>query len=106
MVENASGINLWSEWARIECAACRGQKYKLPKVRTDHGGIIVSLSRYEHPDTSSFEDKEIVWRMKKSTTSVSFTIQTEIKSDFLLDKYAERVQNEFHECTSQRKVGG
>lgn len=109
MVEFASGINLWSEWARIECAACRGQKYKLPKVRTDHGGIIVSLSRYEHPDASSFEDKEIVWRMKKDY-HIGLILQSKDRNkiSLLLDKYAERVKNEFHASApaKEKLVGG
>lgn len=33
MVEFASGINLWAEWAKIETAAVRKQPYKLPKVK-------------------------------------------------------------------------
>ena len=65
MVQFASGINLWSEWAKIEAAVFTGKKYKLPKVKQDHAGIIVSLSKYEKPDNSTFEDKEIVWRMNK-----------------------------------------
>lgn len=97
MVEYASGINLWAEWAKLESAACRKQKYKLPKIRKDHAGIIVSLSRYEYPDTSSFEDSEIVWRMNKEH-HIGMIIQTKDRNkiSMLLDKYAERVQNEFH----------
>ncbi len=97
MVEFASGINLWGEWARIETAACRKEKYKLPKVRLENAGIIVSLSRYQHPDTSSFEDKEIVWRMKKDH-HVGLIMQSKDREKILqlLEKYAERIKNEFH----------
>src|SRR5690606_15994283 len=63
MVEQASGINLWGEWARIESATLRKEPYTLPKVKNQHAGIVVSLSKFEHPDTSSFNDPEIVWRM-------------------------------------------
>jgi biotin carboxylase len=63
MVECASGINLWAEWAKIEIAVFKNQKYSLPKQKNDHAGIIVSLSRYERPDTSSFNDSEVVWRL-------------------------------------------
>jgi len=97
MVEFASGINLWGEWARIETAAVRKQKYKLPKGRKDHGGILVSLSRFVHPDTSSFEDKEIVWRMQKDH-HIGLILQSNDRNKILqlLDKYCERVRNEFH----------
>ncbi len=97
MVEAASGINLWKEWANIETAVFSNQKYKLPKVRKDHAGIIVSLCRFERPDTSSFEDKEIVWRMNKDH-HIGIILQSKDKGKILqlLDKYAERVKNEFH----------
>ena len=97
MVEQATGINLWAEWARIETAVCRKEKYKVPKVKKDNAGILVSLSKYERPDTSSFEDKEIVWRMEKKH-HIGLIVQSKDRNRilYLLDKYCERVKNEFH----------
>ena len=73
------------------------EKYKLPKIRKDQGGIIVSLSRYKNPDNSSFEDKEIVWRMQKDH-HIGLILQSKDRNKIqvLLDKYAERIKNEFH----------
>lgn len=65
MVEAASGVNLWREWARVEVADVRGEAYRTPEQRRDHAGIIVSLARQEWPDDSSFAAPEIVWRLKK-----------------------------------------
>lgn len=97
MVEAATGINLWAEWAAIEIAVHLGQKYKLPKVRKDHAGIIVSLSRYEWPDMSSFVDSEIVWRMHKKYHFGLILKSKDAKGvRKLLDMYCERVKNEFH----------
>lgn len=72
-------------------------KSMLPKVRQDHAGIIVSLSKYEHPDNSTFEDKEIVWRMNKKH-HIGLILQGKDRNKILhlLDKYCERVRNEFH----------
>lgn len=97
MVEAASGVNLWAEWAKVEIAAFKKEKYKLPKIRKDQGGIIVSLSRYKNPDNSSFEDKEIVWRMQKDH-HIGLILQSKDRNKIqvLLDKYAERIKNEFH----------
>ncbi len=97
MVEYSSGINLWREWANIEIAVARGENYTLPPVRNDYSGIIVSLSRFEHPDNSSFTDKEIAWRMDKEY-HIGLIVQDkkEAKILELLDQYAERVKNEFH----------
>lgn len=97
MVYFASGINLWSEWAKIESDTFRKKYYTLPKIKNTYAGIVVSLSRYEHPDTSSFTDSEIVWRMNKK-----WHIGLIVVSDFsdrvleLLDQYTQRIANEFH----------
>ncbi|MFZ1705379.1 MAG: ATPase [Saprospiraceae bacterium] len=97
MVEAATGINLWAEWLRIEVATLLGKPYKLPKVDKKHGGIIVSLSRYPHPDTSSFDDKEIVWRLdKKDHIGFIVTCDKTDKVLVLLDKFLSRIKDEFH----------
>src|ERR1700737_2037058 len=64
MVETATGINLWREWARIEMAGGK-QPYQLPATRNDYAGLILSLARQEEPDTSAYNDPEIVQRLKK-----------------------------------------
>lgn len=65
MVEAATGINLWKEWAGVETAKALGQKYKLPTVQKGHAGIIVSLAREEWPDMTPFDAPEIWWKMNK-----------------------------------------
>lgn len=97
MVEFASGVNLWSEWARIETVNLRKKTYKLPKINNQYAGIIVSLSRYEHPDTSSFTDKEIVWRMNKAWHIGLIVVSTSSERIMeLLDNYANRIAKDFH----------
>jgi biotin carboxylase len=62
-VEAATGVNLWSEWARLETATVE-RPYVAPPARRDHAGVAVCLARHEHPDTSSFDDPEIVDRVR------------------------------------------
>jgi hypothetical protein len=64
MVEAATGINLWREWARIEVAGGDGS-YQLPPTREEYAGVILSLARQEWPDTSGYNDPEIALRIKK-----------------------------------------
>jgi biotin carboxylase len=64
MVEAATGINLWREWARIEVVGGDGT-YKLPAVREEYAGVILSLARQENPDTSGYDDPEVFLRIKK-----------------------------------------
>lgn len=97
MVEAASGINLWEEWARLETAKAWGGDYSPPNDKGLYAGIVVSLSRFEHPDTSSFADPEIVWRMNKPW-HIGLIIQSDNRERILelLDHYTRRISEEFH----------
>ena len=64
VIEAATNVNLWREWARIEVGA-GNQRYQLPSTRSDYAGVILSLARQEHPDTSAYNDPEIVHRVAK-----------------------------------------
>jgi len=97
MVAFASGINLWSEWAKIESDTLKQKQYKLPKTKNTYAGIVVSLSRYEYPDSSSFTDKEIVWRMNKAWHIGMIVVSDSSERVLeLLDQYTKRIANEFH----------
>jgi biotin carboxylase len=97
MVTFASGVNLWREWAKIESDTLKQKKYILPKTHDKYAGIVVSLSRLEYPDTSSFTDKEIIWRMHKPW-HIGLIVVSESSERVLelLDNYTNRIANEFH----------
>ena len=65
LVEHATGVNPWAEWAKLEIAQARGEVYAPPTSRQEYAGLMVSLARQEWPDSSSFADPEIAWRMNK-----------------------------------------
>src|SRR6202007_1717107 len=65
VVEFATGVNLWAEWARIEVSSMRGEPYALPNTKQDYAGSVLCLARTADPDTSIFDAPEIVYRMKK-----------------------------------------
>ena len=97
MVQFASGVNLWGEWARIESAKLRKEVYQLPKIHNKYAGIVVSLSRFEYPDTSSFTDTEIVWRMHKPWHIGLIVVADSSERVLeLLDQYTSRIGTEFH----------
>ena len=64
VVEAATGVNLWREWARIEIAGEDGT-YEPPPRDDRCGGIVLSLARQEAPDMSAYTDPEIVVRIRK-----------------------------------------
>jgi len=97
MIEASAGINLWAEWAKMEIAIALNEEYKLPATKKEYAGIVVSLCRYQHPDTTSFDDKEIVWRMKDEY-HIGFIVKAESRERVLelLDGYAKRIAKDFH----------
>jgi hypothetical protein len=94
-LEAASGINIWREWARIEIES-DGGSYKLPTPRKEYGGIVLSLARQEYPDTSSYTDEEIVYRVKKRHHAGLVVRSPKVERvEELLNSYARRFSEEF-----------
>jgi hypothetical protein len=96
LVEAASGINLWAEWAKVEIAGGKAA-YAPPVPREDYAGLIVSLARQQHPDTSQFADPEIVWRMSKEH-HIGLIVRSASPARVreLLDDYGARVARDYH----------
>ncbi len=65
VVEFASGINPWVEWARLEVATLLGMEYTLPNLNYEYAGSVICLARQEHPDTSSYDAPEVVQRLER-----------------------------------------
>lgn len=91
----ATGINLWREWARIELATPE-QPYVLPPIRKEYGGIAVSLARQENPCTSSYDDPEIVYRVRKPW-HVGLIVRSPDQGRviYLLTEYSRRFSEDF-----------
>ncbi len=94
LVETATGVNLWAEWAKVEAGS---GEYRVPEMRQDYAGLLISLARQEHPDTSAYTDPEIVWRMDK-LHHVGFIVRSRDPHRVreLIESYAERVRVDFH----------
>lgn len=96
MVEAATGLNLWSEWAKLEVVGDDGD-YVLPTPRADYGGVIISLARQERPDTSGFDDPEIVERLDmKHHIGLVVRSSSAERVEALLTSYRERIERDFH----------
>ena len=96
VVEAASGINLWREWAKTEIAGDAGH-YDPPGASRSQAGIVLSLARQEWPDTSGYRDPEIVGRIHKAHHAglvVASPQQGRVAA--LLDDYVQRFQADFH----------
>ncbi|HJR66260.1 MAG TPA: ATP-grasp domain-containing protein [Gemmatimonadaceae bacterium] len=97
MVEAATGINLWREWARLEVAHARGEPYDPPRPRRDYAGLVISLAKQEWPDTSAYDDPEIVWRLRKRHhVGVIVASPTRARVHELIPAYMHRFRDEFY----------
>ncbi|HUA92619.1 MAG TPA: ATP-grasp domain-containing protein [Terracidiphilus sp.] len=89
LVETASGINLWREWARIEVADLRGAHYTVPQADEHYAGSVLCLAQTAEPDTSAFDAPEIVLRMKKPHHAGLIVRSTSAsRIEELLDQYS------------------
>ncbi|MCS7325381.1 MAG: ATPase [Anaerolineae bacterium] len=96
MIEFATGINLWVEWARIELATARGTPYQPPTPRRGFAGVIICLARQPLPDLSAYNDPEVVWRLeKKHHAGLIVASSDSERVRVLLEAYAARFAVDF-----------
>jgi biotin carboxylase len=95
VVEYATGVNLWTEWAKIEIA---GEKlpYQLPKAKNGYAGILLCLAKQEWPDLSGYDDPEVVLKInKKNHAGVILASKDAARLHELMDNYAVRFAHDF-----------
>jgi len=96
LVEAASGLNLWGEWARMEIAYSRNLPYDVLPSRHDYAGILVCLARQEWPDLSAYNDPEVVYRVdKKHHAGLVVAAADPGRVEWLLGSYVERFARDF-----------
>jgi len=121
VLEAATGLNLWREWAKVEVADAAGRRRqqeqsagavagenadhkggrasasgKLKPLRKEYAGIVLSLAKQEHPDTSAYDDPEIVFRAKKRHHAGLIVRSKKIERvEELLQDYATRFAEDF-----------
>jgi len=95
VLEAATGVNIWREWARMEIAES-SSSMKITSKRKEYAGIILSLAKQEAPDTSNYVDEEIVYRVKKRHhAGLIVRAKTLARVNELLDDYSRRFVDDF-----------
>ncbi|HET9441471.1 MAG TPA: hypothetical protein VFO52_14945 [Longimicrobiales bacterium] len=96
MVEAATGVNLWTEWARLEVSTLSGEQYHLPPTREEYGAVILSLARQQWPDTSGYDDAEVAHRINKEFhAGLVLRSPRQARIRALLDDYGHRFLHDF-----------
>lgn len=94
VLEAASGVNLWREWARMEVSP--GPSRRITPPQKDYAGIVLSLARQEYPDTSAYDDPEIAYRVKKRHHVGLIVRSAKLERvQLLLDEYSMRFATDF-----------
>ena len=95
VLEAATGVNIWREWARIEISNGATPR-RIKPLRKDYAGIILSLARQEQPDTSAYDDQEVVYHVKKKHHAGMIVRSPKLERvDELLSSYAGRFVQDF-----------
>jgi hypothetical protein len=95
VVDAASGVNMWIEWARLEIAGEHGD-YRLPDMREDSAGIALCLARQESPDLSAYTDPEIVQRVRRPHHAGLIVRSPDPRRvEALLGSYVDRFSRDF-----------
>lgn len=95
MVEAATGVNLWEEWAALEIAGPTGS-YALPETYRRYGGVVCALARQEWPDSSPFADPEIVHRLQmKQHIGLVVCSDAPERVEHLLADYTKRIARDY-----------
>ena len=96
LIEAATGLNPWGEWARMEIAYAQGQPYTVSPTRHVYAGLLVCLARQEWPDLSGYNDPEVVYRVhKKQHAGLVVASPDPGRVEWLLNQYAERFGRDF-----------
>jgi biotin carboxylase len=96
VVEQASGVNPWVEWARVEWALLRGEAYRLPELRREYAGSVICLARQEQPELAGYDAPEVVLRMQKHHhAGLIVRSESAERVQRLVEEYAGRFLEEF-----------
>ena len=94
VLEAASGVNLWREWAKLEITDGKGPRIR--PQRKEYAGIILSLAKQEYPDTSAYIEDEIIYRVKKIHHAGLIVRAPRLERvNELLDQYGHRFVEDF-----------
>ena len=95
VIESASGVNLWQEWANIELD--KGEvPYVLPKERKEYAGVALTLAKQDEPDLSTYNDPEVVFRSpEKHHAGLIIRSPKYARVKELLESYQRRFATDF-----------
>lgn len=97
VIEVATGINLWVEWARMEAAQAFGMDYGLPyDIDKGYAGSVYCTTPVADPDLSAYAEQEIVLKLQKGH-QVGLVVESDRpdRVEQMLSGYRDRFTHDF-----------
>ncbi|MGV4413050.1 ATP-grasp domain-containing protein [Chryseobacterium sp. T1] len=60
MIEAATGVNIWREWAKLENALLHKKNYTVTASQHLFAGLVIALAKEKNPDTKHYENAEVL----------------------------------------------
>jgi biotin carboxylase len=93
VVETATGVDLWREWATLEIADLRQTSYTAPESFEGFAGSVVCSSQGTGPDLEAIVDPAIVARVRKDNLSgLIVRAASPERVQKLLDEFGEQFE--------------
>jgi biotin carboxylase len=96
MVEIATGVKLWEEWAKIEVG--QGEKpYVLPPMGQDYAAVVFCLAQQETPDVSAYDQPYIARKLCDRKQHVGFILKgaSQAEVERAMDEVLPRMEKDF-----------
>jgi len=92
LVEAATGINIWREWARLENVILKNKTYEIGKPTGFFAGLIIALAKDLRPETSEFESEEVAKFLTMDYhIGIVYKSDNEAKIQDRLDEAAQKI---------------
>ncbi|MFK8058346.1 MAG: acetyl-CoA carboxylase biotin carboxylase subunit family protein [Saprospiraceae bacterium] len=98
MLEHATGVDLWAEWAKLEAAQVADGKYKAPKDTGNAGAVTIRTVGVEHPDLRRYKEEEesvVALISKPYHAGLVFTAEREVTLAEVQQDIANRLFEQF-----------
>jgi biotin carboxylase len=97
LLEAATGIDIWKEWANIENAVFNNEHYSAPEPKSFFAGLVISLAKIKHPDISELPAEHLYWTLKKDF-HIGMVFRSELFEEIIaiMEKITPIIKEKFH----------
>jgi hypothetical protein len=104
LVEAATGVSLWREWANLEIADLRHTGYAVPDSYEGYAGSVLCASQGVAPNLEAFADPAIVTRFRRGKhAALILRAASPERVRNLLGDYAAQLESELAVATALRQ---